>query len=103
MPNVTVNWVLPTTRVSGKPLSVDQIEYVFIEVSADGVAYVPVGEFTPDVLSTAVSDLDVGDWLFRGTVVDTKGRPSLPVESSISFEDNTPPGALASLTIDLAA
>jgi hypothetical protein len=36
MPNVTVAWTLPTTRLSGKPLAVEQIRGVSIEISADG-------------------------------------------------------------------
>jgi len=103
MPNVAVNWTLPTTRVSGKPLAVDQIAAVRIEIGVDGENYAPVGEFTPDVLETVVSDLEAGTWLFRGTVIDTKGRLSLPVDASIVLEDTTPPGVLPSLTLSLAA
>jgi hypothetical protein len=103
MPNVTVSWILPTTKVSGKPLTIDKIDAVIIEISADGINYAEVGSFEPDVLETTVSDLEPGDWLFRGTVIDTAGRSSLPVEASISLEDTSPPGALASLTLTLAA
>jgi hypothetical protein len=101
--NVTLNWALPTTRESGKPLAVTDIQHVSIEVSANGgVDWALVGTFPPNVLSAPVTDLDFGTWLFRGIVVDTKGRPSAPLEALVVNEDTSPPSALVSLTTVLA-
>lgn len=105
MPNVTVSWTLPTTRESGKPLNPADIRGVNIEISADGVDFGEIGEFPPTELSTVVQDLEPGAWMFRGTVFDTKDRPSAPVEASIDIpvpEDVTPPSALPTLTLSLA-
>jgi len=102
MANVKVSWVLPTTRKSGRPLAVGEIELVEIEQSADGgVNYGLIGGFSTDVLETQVNDLEPGEWFFRGTVVDAAGRRSDPVAGSIVIADVTPPGELLSLTLTL--
>jgi hypothetical protein len=96
--NVTLNWVLPTTRESGKPLLATDIQNVLVEVSADlGATWAAIGTFTPDVLSVPVTDLDFGTWTFRGVVYDTKGRPSQPLLATLVNEDTSPPSALVSL------
>lgn len=103
MPNVRVTWTLPTTRESGKPLNPADIRGVSLELSADGEAFSEFGEFPPTELSTIVQDLEPGLWVFRGKVIDTKGRPSTPVSRTIDIpvpEDTTPPSPL--LTLDLS-
>lgn len=98
--NVTLSWALPTTRESGKPLLVEDIQNVVVEVSANGgVDWALVGTFPPNVLSTQVTDLDFGTWTFRGIVVDTKGRPSAPLEATLVNEDTSPPSALVTLEV----
>lgn len=98
--NVTLSWALPTTRESGKPLAVEDIQSVVVEVSAnDGADWALVGSFPPNVLSTEVTDLDFGTWLFRGIVVDTKGRPSAPLQAVLVNEDTSPPSALLTLEV----
>ena len=102
MANVRVTWTLPTTRESGKPLNPADIRGVSIELSADGEAFAEIGEFPPTELSTVVQDLEPGLWAFRGTVIDTKARPSAPVVNMIDIpvpEDTTAPSPL--LTLDL--
>lgn len=100
MRDVKVSWVLPTTRESGKPLAAADIDRVILEMSADGGAnYVGVDEFPSAVLETTVVELEPGEWFFRGTVRDTKGRKSQPLTRSIVIEDTTPPGALLELTL----
>lgn len=103
MSNVRVAWTLPTTRESGKPLDVSAIEGVRIEISADGVAFGEFGFYPPGVLETVVSDLEAGEWTFRGTVVDKAARESAPVQSSIVLEDVSAPGALVSLDLSVVA
>ncbi len=101
MATVRAAWVLPTTRESGKPLNVADIDHVRIEVSADlGETFGLVGAFPSNVLETIVEDVDFGTWTFRGTVVDSRGRESNPVEATIVVEDTTPPSELT-LTLDL--
>ena len=99
MRDVTVTWVLPTTRESGKPLAPADIDRVILEMSVDGSNYVGVDEFPSSVLSTVVVELESGEWFFRGTVRDTKARKSKPVVRSIVIEDDTPPGPLVELTL----
>lgn len=96
--NVTLNWALPTTRESGKPLALADIQHVVVDVSADGGAsWALIGTFPPSVLSTQLTDLDFGTWQFRGVVVDTKGRPSQPLEATLVNEDTSAPSALVTL------
>lgn len=101
MRDVKVSWVLPTTRESGKPLAAADIDRMVLEMSADGGAnWIGVDEFPPAVLETTVVELEPGEWGFRGTVRDTRGRRSKPVVASIVIEDDTAPGALLSLTLE---
>ena len=48
-----------------------------------------------------VQDLDFGEYLFRGLVVDTKNRVSEPMFGSFVNEDTTPPSKLAAITVTL--
>lgn len=98
--NVTLQWALPTTRESGKPLAASDIQHVSVEVSADaGANWSLLGTFPPNVLSTQLTDLDFGTWVFRGVVVDTKGRPSQPLTATLVNEDTSPPSALVTLEV----
>lgn len=95
MSNLRIGWTLPTLRESGKPLKVEDIDHVRIEISADGGQnYALVGDFQPSVLETVVQDVDFGTWTVRGVVEDTKGRLSNPVVASVVNEDTTPPAEL---------
>lgn len=100
MARVTVKWVIPTTRESGKPLKLSDVHHVRVEVSADGVSFANVGDFTPDVTETVLDDLDFGTWTFRGLVVDTAGRVSQPAFATVDIVDTTPPGPTV-LTVTL--
>jgi hypothetical protein len=96
--NVTLIWALPTTRTSNRPLAPADIQHVVVDVSADnGESWAPVGVFPPDVLSTRVTDLDFGTWLFRGVVVPVRGLPSAPLTVSVVNADDSPPNVLLSL------
>ena len=96
--NITLVWALPTTRESGKPLAVEDIRHVAVDVSADGGdTWALLGAFPPNVLSTEVTDLDFGTWTFRGVVEDIKGRVSAPLVATLVNEDTTPPSVLLSL------
>jgi hypothetical protein len=101
MADVNVNWVLPTTRTSGKPLNPADIAAMELALSIDGTNFTPFDSYTRDILSTVVTELEPGDWYFRGVVVDTLNRRSLPRVSSINIPDLTPPGALLALNLSL--
>jgi hypothetical protein len=101
MQSVKVDWVLPTEREDNTPLPVSAIEKVVLELAVEGGEFVAIDEFPPDVLSTIVPDLEVGTWLFRGTVVPFKGRSSEPVIASITVESDAAPGVLT-LTLSFA-
>lgn len=102
MANLRINWTLPSQRESGQPLPVAQIKHVLIELSADkGANYVTIGQFPPTVLTTDVQDVDFGEWTVKGRVVDVADRVSQPVTASITIADETPPGALPTLTLAL--
>jgi hypothetical protein len=99
MATVRVSWVLPTIRVSGRPIDPSEIDRVDIELAADGAEFVLIDSFPPDVLTTDVTELEVGTWRVRGTVVDTAGKPSAAREASITIVDGTPPDALVALVL----
>lgn len=94
MANVKVQWSLPTTRESGNPLAVDDIDHVAVELSADGVNFAVLGTFPPNVLETVVEALDTGEFSFRGTVVDKKARRSKPYLTSITIDETAPAAAI---------
>lgn len=98
--NINVSWVLPTTRESGKPLAVSDIAGVEIGLSVDNVNWSLYDTFTPDVLSTVIPEMDIGEWFVSGIVVDKAGKKGKPVVKSIIVPDETPPGALQ-LTLSL--
>lgn len=101
MTDITVRWVLPTTREKGGALPVDEIDAVILEQSADGGAnYAAIDEFPPDTLETVVTELDPGEWFFRGLVRDKLGQVGKPVARSILVKDTSPPAALLSLTLE---
>ena len=101
MANVNVNWVLPTTRTSGKPLNPADIAAMHLSISIDGVNFSPFNSFAPDVLSTEVTELEPGEWFFSGVVEDTQQRVSIPRVTSIVIPDTTPPSGLLSLSLNL--
>jgi hypothetical protein len=102
MANLKIQWALPTTRESGKPLAIDAIQHVEISLSADGGAnYGVIDLLPPSMLETIVQDVEPGTWFAQGVVVDTAGRRSAPVTASAIVEDNSPPGALTALVLSV--
>ena len=99
--NVNVSWVLPTTRVSGKPLNPSDILNVQLSLSSDNVNWSLYDTLPPSVLSTVIPELDIGDWFVAGVVHDTANRASSPVVSTVRVPDETAPGALPSLVLTL--
>lgn len=100
MTNITVKWVLPTTREKGGALPVEEIDAVILEMSADGGAkYVAVDEFPPDVLETVVPELEPGDWYFRASVRDTLMQVGKPTVRNKVLTDTSSPNVLLELTL----
>lgn len=97
--NVNVSWVLPTTRESTKPLANTDIAGVEFSLSVDGTLWTVYNTFTPDILSTVIPELDIGEWFVQGVVVDTAGKRSKPLVKSIVVPDETAPSALGDLTL----
>jgi hypothetical protein len=101
MATLKVLWVLPVVRVSGKPLDPADIAGVDLELSADGGEnFVSFG--LKQGTSFDFTELEPGTWVVRGTVVDTAQRRSASITASKTIADETNPGALQSLTLDLA-
>jgi len=97
--NIRINWTLPTTRESGKPLAVTDIKYVRLELSANGVDFSPLNNVVPPAVSLLVTDLEPGTWTVRATVVDTRDRVSKSVIGAATIEDNSAPGVVTDLTL----
>lgn len=100
MKNALFSWTLPTERQEGGPLPVSEIAHVQIEVSANGgTDWTDLGNIPPDTLTLQMNDLIVAAWLVRGTVEDTQGRRSIPIETAFDVLDDSPP---ASIIVDVA-
>jgi hypothetical protein len=77
MSNLRLNWVLPTTRVGGEALTPAQIEFIEIQMSADGgLTYNGLVQAPPSTLEHLVVDADPGTYHFKGVVQDLDGRRS---------------------------
>ncbi len=102
MKNALVTWTLPTTRESGLSLDPADIANVEVSMSGDlGANFTPVTTVLPsDPQEAAVSDLDIGDWIFRLIVVDTAGLQSVAVDVP-AVVDGTPPGAVTNAGVVL--
>ena len=103
MANVRLQWVLPTTKFpSGKPLAVADVAGFEVAISADGGAsYAVTDVFPPTVLETVFTDLEPGQWNFRGVTVDKAGRRGVDAFTMVEIVDLSGPGA-ATLTATLA-
>ena len=100
--NVLLQWELPVSRASGRPLVPEDILHVAVDVSAnEGADWTSIGLFPPEILETRITDLDFGVWKFRGVVVPKKGLSSDPLYAEVVNEDTSPPLPLQSLTVVL--
>lgn len=97
--NVNVSWVLPTTRTSTLPLANTDIAGVEFSLSVDNVNWNVYDTFPPDVLSTVIPELDIGEWFVSGVVIDTAGKRSKPKVKSIVVPDDSEPSELGDLVL----
>ena len=88
MANVKLTWLLPITRVDGSPASAADVKYAHIDISADGTNWSVFGAYAPDVLEETITDLEPGQWHFRGTVEDLNGVRSAPTTTSVVIPSN---------------
>ena len=95
MANVRLRWTLPTTRTLGGPLAPGDISGVEIAVSADGGANYTVADvFTPDVLETLFTEVDLGTWTYRCVVIDSLGQRSGSRYATVTVVDTSPPSVV---------
>ena len=103
MANIRLSWVVPTTRVSTKPLDPASLAGIEIAVSADdGVTYVVADMLPANSTETLFTDMEIGIWKFRGVVVDLAGRRSIESYATAEVLDTTPPNGLNAFEAVLA-
>ena len=100
MSTANMSWVLPTTRTSGRPLTVDEIAGVEVSISGDlGANWKVATTKAPPDLTHSISDLEVGTWIFRFIVIDTNGKRSGPFDKTAEVEDDSDPSPITDVTI----
>ena len=81
MANVRIRYDLPTARVDGKALPIDQIAGVRVLISADGGTNFGLLNVVPPSQNEYLqTELEAGTWVFRLEVEDTNGQRSAPVD-----------------------
>jgi hypothetical protein len=91
MKTINLTWILPTTRVDGSPLPATGIAHSVLFMSADGgVNWSEMDMFAAPETAAVVPDLIDGDYHFRLVIVDTQGKSSGPIETSINVPNGGP-------------
>jgi len=105
MKNVTLNWVLPTTRTDGTPLVPSELLETVIEFSDDGGLSFPIQRGTPSPNTSLVfPNLSPGAYVFRVYVVDLQSPSEIsePVEIAVDIPvDLAAPSPVTDLTFDI--
>lgn len=103
MRNVRISWDLPTTREQGGPLDVSEINYVEVELSADGGAnFSPVDQVSPPATDIQINDLPFGDtYVVRLRVLDQSLRASADVDTPFAVSDDSAPGVVQNVQVTL--
>jgi hypothetical protein len=79
-------------------LSISEIQSVDIEISADkGQNWAALNSLPPSTTQLFVPELEDGSWMFRGTVIDTRGARSEALEVKVTTNETSPPMALAGM------
>jgi hypothetical protein len=100
-----LNWTLPTTRTSGRPITPAELAGTEVGVSADGGANYALLNggvpFPTNVLQTVVPELEPGTWFFSAQWVAADGGRSTKITATVTIEDTSPPsvGALSVLLL----
>lgn len=101
---IRISYALPVTRAGGAALPVSEIAHVAVQVSADAGATfvdygnVAAGQAAPQVI---LQDVDPGQYRFRFSVVDTQGRVGLPIQQNVTVLDDSPPGTVTNITVEI--
>lgn len=91
MANVRVTWVLPKTRESGRPATIEDVKGFEIALSVDGGDTFGVFDvFPPSVLETVLTELEPGTWTVRGRAIDQADQPGKAITRSITIADTSP-------------
>jgi hypothetical protein len=98
--DVTVRWVLPTTRTGGGDLPLDEIQETIASMSADGGSnYTEIGRVPPtDPQEITQTELDPGDWHFQLVLKDTLGQSSAAAHYVHTVADDSPPNPVTDIT-----
>lgn len=76
MADVRINYALPTQREDNKPLPVDQISHVIVQMSADGgVNFAEIDQVPAPETEVLVRELEPGTYHFEFVVVDKQSDP----------------------------
>ena len=104
MRNAIVSYDLPTTRQSGLPLDPADIAGVEVSLSADGGAnFAVLDTVAPPATSLEQTELEPGDYMFRLIVIDTNGRRGNPVDEPFAIPDDTAPGEVTNVQVQVSA
>ncbi len=96
MSNARLTWSLPVVRVGGEALPVTEIEFVEIQMSADGGNnFSGLIQAEPALLEHVVNDLAPGTYVFRAIVQDTEGRRSTAAEAVAEVDGGGLPPVLS--------
>jgi hypothetical protein len=86
-----LNWTLPTTRTSGRPITPAELAGTEVGVSSDGGASYELlnggAPFPPAVLQTVVPELEPGQWFFSAQWVSQDGGRSTRITATVTIED----------------
>jgi hypothetical protein len=103
-----LNWTLPTTRTSGRPITPAELTGTEVGISADGGANYALLNggvpFPTSVLQAVVPELEPGVWLFSAQWVAANGGRSTRITATVTVEDTSPPvpGTLTVLLVPSA-
>jgi hypothetical protein len=75
MDSIKVVWTDPVVLADGSALPAGDLAHVSVELSADGVSFVPVANVLPGVGSFVQTGLVPGSYQFRLTPVDAQTPP----------------------------
>ena len=105
MKTAVVTWELPTTRVSGGPITLNEIAGVAVSLSADGGANFATlsNVLVPNPMTITIPDLVDGDYIVRLVVVAKGGTRSANSETpfTVITADNSPPGTVQNVVVGL--
>lgn len=100
--NVTITWDLPTQREGGSVLTPIEIDFVQVNMSADGGATpTELARLSPaDPQQVFIPDLEIGSWWFQIRVMDTLGQfDRTPHIETVVVEDDSPPESVTNVQV----